>query len=525
MKNHIKKIFFVMLLTFSLTTTSAVALKVTKSSDSNEEVITSNPEKKKIIQLSEGEDLDPLVDLQVTVTIKEIRAFDKIDLLNDPDFYVKLIINEEEFTSDIWHNQKYVKEEWKKTVNVPDDVEFVSIKIQLWDSDLIFDSLCDIASNNNDNTNRHDITVYYSLKTGHWTGDDSISTPHSWEVDYSGYGHANGCDDNSIYQKDRDCELWFDISQNDKDGDGIPYWAEMNIFNETGECAPEVDDSARDPDEDGVSVGWEYKWGHYFDRRNNHRWLYHPFEWDDHENMDPDADSINNFEEYLTSNWGSDPFRKDIFVELDQMQGTDEVSASLLPEGSKDLMKDAFNRQNIILHIDDGSWGEGSGSDMLPFDNTGDNTTREELREIYNEYFLHGDENNWRRGVFHYGLVVYNSTFSGFAFQSNAFQISRKYHEEKSKTPFMGDRDVVYASGYMHELGHSLGLMWLLGHETPDGYSPLHLLWWKCRAYKSVMNYGYMFGFIWDLVDFSDGSCGKNDFDDWSNIDYSYFES
>jgi len=34
-----------------------------------------------------------------------------------------------------------------------------------------------------------------------------------------------------------------------------------------------------------------------------------------------------------------------------------------------------------------------------------------------------------------------------------------------------------------------------------------------------------MYGSIWNLVDYSDGSRGKNDFDDWNNIDYSYFEA
>ena len=38
------------------------------------------------------------------------------------------------------------------------------------------------------------------------------------------------------------------------------------------------------------------------------------------------------------------------------------------------------------------------------------------------------------------------------------------------------------------------------------------------------MNYGYMYGFIWDLVDYSDGSRGRNDFDDWSNLDLEYFD-
>lgn len=50
-------------------------------------------------------------------------------------------------------------------------------------------------------------------------------------------------------------------------------------------------------------------------------------------------------------------------------------------------------------------------------------------------------------------------------------------------------------------------------------------LWWKFRPYKSIMNYGHIYCFLYDLVDYSDGSRGKNDFDDWSNLDLLYFES
>ena len=75
----------------------------------------------------------------------------------------------------------------------------------------------------------------------------------------------------------------------------------------------------------------------------------------------------------------------------------------------------------------------------------------------------------------------------------------------------------------MHELGHTLGLMWLGGHNT-NAYYFWQKDWWKWRPYKSVMNYGYMYGVIWDLVDYSDGSRGRNDFDDWSNLDLEYFD-
>ncbi|MCK5261614.1 MAG: hypothetical protein KAJ44_05495, partial [Thermoplasmatales archaeon] len=73
------------------------------------------------------DDLDPLVDIEVTVEIQQIRAFDKddkqlsllpfnpiffkreyIDKESDPDFYIKVLINNEESTSDTWHDTKYI---------------------------------------------------------------------------------------------------------------------------------------------------------------------------------------------------------------------------------------------------------------------------------------------------------------------------------------------------------------------------------------------------------------------------------
>ena len=85
-------------------------------------------------QLSNNnEDIDPLIDLDVTVSIKEIRAFDNFDKRTNPDFYVKVYINDEVFKSPVWRNQKYLSDlDWSCTADVPDEEEFVIIKIQLW---------------------------------------------------------------------------------------------------------------------------------------------------------------------------------------------------------------------------------------------------------------------------------------------------------------------------------------------------------------------------------------------------------
>lgn len=458
-------------------------------------------------QILYEEDYDPLVDIEVTVEIQKIRTFDKIDKqlnilpynlgLNlkreyidkdsDPDFYLKVFINDQEFTSDIWEDTKYIySPDFSVSLNVPDNEEFVDITIQLWDSNEDGDVLCDIGNE------EYDVDITYSIKTGHWTGEDQINDP-------SGYGRLNGCDDGTIYKRDRDCELWFDVYQNDYDNDKIPYWTEVNVY----DTDPELDNTGEDTDNDDVPIEWEWKWD------------YNPLIAENHRNLDPEGDSIDNYEEYLTFQWGSDPFRKDLFIELDQMKESPQGEASMFPEESKELLYTAFDRQNVVYHLDDGKWDQ-TGSDMVPFD---DLTYWDELYPIYQQYFLHGNENNWRRGVFHYGLLVYQFDGpTGCAFGRNRFQISSNSLEEKGKDQFF-EREEAYASCYMHETGHTFGFWPIPGHNR-FSRTPFGIGWWLTRPYKSCMNYGYMYY----TVDYSDGSRLFRDYDDWSRMDFSYFE-
>jgi hypothetical protein len=455
----------------------------------------------------EKEDFDPLVDIEVTVEIIKIRTFDKydkqlnilpynlqifpkreyVDKDSDPDFFLKVFINGEEFTSDIWHDTKYIySPEFSPKLNVPDDQEFVNITIQLWDYNEEGNVLCDIGDE------EYDADIKYSIKTGHWTGEDQINDP-------SGYGRLNGCDDGTIYKRDRDCELWFDVYQNDYDNDKIPYWTEENVYGTN----PEIDNTGEDKDNDDVPIEWEWKWG------------YDPLVAENHKNLDPEEDSIDNYEEYLTSQWESDPFRKDLFTELDQMEEGPQGEKSIFPDESKELLYTAFNRQNIVYHLDDGTWDD-SGSEFIPFDQL---TIWEELYPIYNQYFLHGDQNNWKRGVFHYGLLLYNFDGpTGCAFGPNRFQVSSSGVEHKGESPYLETIEA-YSSCYMHETGHTFGLFPLPGHNSRSR-TPFRLGWWLSRTYKSCMNYGYMYY----TVDYSDGSRLIRDYDDWERMDLSYFE-
>jgi len=493
-------------------------------------------------------DLDPLVDTTVTVEIQKIRSLEKrdlqtrhiekIDWFNDPDFYVKVFINNVEFTSPIWRNARYIDNVgWSAKLNVPDDEEIVNIRIELWDWNLGRDKRCDVSCINYDASDNYrssfGVDLTYSIMTGHWWGDDFVYE-EPINADPSGYGRLNGCDDGSIYQRERDCELWFNIHQNDFDNDGIPYWTEVNIYG----TDPESCDLGRDDDDDGVPIEWEHRWGHFAwynwrDDTYEHAWIYDPFEREDHANMDPDLDGLDNVEEYLTSQWGSDPFRQDIFLEIDQMEIGPNGEGNTIPQLTKDLLKNAFRRRNIVLHIDDGCMG--GGQTDIPFD---EDTSHLELQNMYLNFFLNGDREYWRKGVFHYGLIVYHASYAGFVFVGDnlidCFQVSTKAHDQiPRKHPIVNRivwadmnmediRAVIYAGAMMHETGHTLGIFHsnTPGCDDQEGKMPWQINFWKWRPYKSVMNYEY----VYKMVDYSDGSRGRNDFNDWGRIDLTRFQ-
>lgn len=457
---------------------------------------------------------DPLVDIEVTVEIKTIRyledetsqstqgistakrrialfrEFIKWQLNKDkitedePSMYVKVLINGVEFVSPVYNDTFYVYEpNFSATLNVPNDVEFVDVKIQLWSSEENCDKLLDISPI----YGKYDADMVYSVATGHWTGEDYLGDP-------SGYGRLNGCDDGSIYKNEGDCELWFDIYQNDYDGDGIPYWMEVNVYG----TDPEVDDTGIDYNCNGIPIEWEWRWG------------YDPFEYINHTELDPSGDAISNYEKYLTRDYGSDPFRKEVFVKMDIMEEGPNGEKSYFPNESLELLYTTFNRQNIILYIDTG--------EKVPFY---DKPNYSQIMDIYNNYFIKDENESWRENVFHYAIILYNLTEGtppGFAFRRNAFILSSEILEEFCKNPFFGSRNVIYASCFIHELGHTFGFWPIPGHNRRSIY-PWQPLYWYNLAYKSCMNYGWMYM----LVDYSDGSAVAPDLNDWERINYRYF--
>jgi len=109
-------------------------------------------------------------EIELTVEIQKIRSLEKddpqvkakeeIDTASDPDFYLKIYINNIEFTSDIWHNTRYIyNPDFSPTVNIPADEEDIVIKIQLWDyaDEHNTDRLCDISGDSGNSDDRYDV--------------------------------------------------------------------------------------------------------------------------------------------------------------------------------------------------------------------------------------------------------------------------------------------------------------------------------------------------------------------------------
>ena len=270
---------------------------------------------------------------------------------------------------------------------------------------------------------------------------------------------------------------------------------------------PLVTCTGQDTDNDGVTDAWEKQYD------------YDPLSWDNHKELDPDNDGLTNIQECYTSQWDSDPFRKDIFLEVDWMPSqTGNPNQNRLSTEDIQTMKEVFAVKDIVIHIDHGSLG---GGEPVPYQS---NFSNADLRNIYWDYFLHQDLNNPRKGIFHYCLINDWGPGPGFAFVGwdglDSFDISA---QELSENQPNRERNRLIVGGSIHELGHTLGLT-VDDHQGNDNTPATWLFtkqWWRYRQYKSCMNYYYTYR----ILGFSDGSHGPYDFDDWSHMDYSFFKN
>jgi len=346
-----------------------------------------------------------------------------------------------------------------------------------------------------ENEEKEKITVTYDYRTGRWEGDDDFFG------DDDGYGHYLG----------DTFELWFNIYQTDNDHDYIPYWTEVNVLGTN----PNISDLHSDPDNDGATTTWEWRWG------------YDPFVFDNHTTMDPDQDGLENVEECMMEKWFANPFQKDVYIEVDGMEkGGLFDQLHVFWEESQQIMIERFASHGINMYIDDG-WPGGpvnGGGELLPF--------RETISQdsgIMNQYYTHhfADE---RKGIFRY-LLIANS--AGFCHPSEFNKYDTMAvgtaHSILIKRGGFTPRHyrLMLAAMVMHELGHSLGIgPWNVGGndnitfvESRQAEEEFLDEWGN---YRSVMSYYYIYDKT--LVDYSDGTNGPGDVNDWELFNYSSFQ-
>jgi len=289
---------------------------------------------------------------------------------------------------------------------------------------------------------------------------------------------------------------------------GVNWKSNYTCMNETHNSNENIIDlPGNDTDDDGVPDWWEEKWG------------YDPNSWDDHKNLDPDKDALNNFEECYTDEYGSNPFRRDIFLEVDWMESLNPYISNKPPENLIEKVISIFDKQNISLHVDLGNL---DGGEEIPYCTS--TLSFANIRDLYWEYFLYNDINNPRKGIFHYGVICKYCPDLNFPFfgwdQLDSFAISAKWLKEE--IPLVGLGRLIVGA-IVHHLGHSLGLL----ADTHGGIDnlgtqiPFTMEWWKYRNYKSCMNYYYKY----KIFDYSDGTHGWGDFNDWEHLNFSFFKN
>ena len=288
-------------------------------------------------------------------------------------------------------------------------------------------------------------------------------------------------------------------------------WDTKDVFSKfevSFERLKPIEFTGENTDDDGCPDWWEEKWG------------YDPLVWDDHANLDPDTDGLNNIEECYTDSYGSDPFYKDIFLEVDWLECKSPEVTNKPPDDLIGTIITNFKKHDINLHVDIGNLGGGEEISYYDELNLG------YLRDLYWKYFLHNDLDNPRKGIFRYAIILNDAEelYGGCVFvgwdhlDTIVFAVQQTQESKKDIT-----RGRLIVGSIIHELGHVLGLL-IDDHDGIDNdesYVMMRKSFWKYKNYNSCMNYRY----VWHLLDYSDGSHGHGDFNDWNNLDLSFFKN
>ena len=198
----------------------------------------------------DGQDIDPLVNLQVTIHIKEIYCHNDPDLLSagDPYITVSLGSGQEAHTSNIpikVDDNHIEPSEWSgltATFDAPDyENIYLSLSLTVRDDSIFNDEYYDCSPQTTISA-----LIEYNPATMMWRYYNFPSDT-AWKHE----GYIAGGDRSNPW-----AEVWFDITQNDYDGDGLTWWQEVRE-RAPGEAAYGTDPTDRDTDGDGMNDGKE----------------------------------------------------------------------------------------------------------------------------------------------------------------------------------------------------------------------------------------------------------------------------
>jgi hypothetical protein len=269
----------------------------------------------------------------------------------------------------------------------------------------------------------------------------------------------------------------------------------------------------------------------------------------------------------VTTAWGTplqdpSPFVQDVYVEADFMMGF-QISVA-----AQNLVIASYGKQGIQLHIDNG-WqvgpaglggATGTGGELLPVNNPlrfVDPTPAGGQKQFFDIYTLKNGETadlngdgileqahlaRNRLGIFHYTVIGNTYWQPGLQVPPQPLTSAGVSEPIGSDDFFVGEGSItivwfqlwgwvvtnpaVMAGVFMHELGHNLGLP-----HQPDPLNPAAAgTAWGNVNYRSVMNSysptmpapfpgGDLASYIYTTLDYSDGTNGPNDFNDWGNLD------
>ncbi|MFC4449551.1 hypothetical protein [Halorussus aquaticus] len=299
-------------------------------------------------------------------------------------------------------------------------------------------------------------------------------------------------DDDGLNDREESAVHETDPVRADTDGDGLPDAAEVNeyptsatVSDTDGDGLPDADEveerstdpTVADTDDDALDDGPEVReYG------------------TDPTAADTDDDGLGDGVEVRGGSAlaQADPLRKDVFLEIDYMRGT------TVPERKLERVERAF--ANAPVTNPDGS--SGISLHVRVSDSPIAAEQKTSLSEYSNTYYRSAYDTAGN-GYFHALVVKEVPDESGNRVGLTSTGNSGMIIEDRPSR-------VRVAKTIMHELGHNLGL-------HPDEHRGIDSYEVQPKRYPSVMNY-HRLGGCDCHYDYSDGSHGPGDFDDWDHI-------